>query len=233
MLAFRDDLSCGPIDSDDPSLRAAWWDRFYDNSGTLIALTSFWERATSTEERLVVWFGRHSASELAFFLAWADRLGERPYNIVDVTGRRLRWKRSDGTVALSEPYQAVSIIPSEALKLLLGTDEPISLEVREKCRLDWQRLRADNAPFRVVTGDGLTSAQADFFDPLLLAEAKGEWQMIRRVVGNAMVLNSQPYFQVGDVMLHTRVIALVESGSLVTDGDPWNMSSRVRLSDGS
>jgi len=54
--------------------------------------------------------------------------------------------------------------------------------------------------------------------------------MIARVVGNTMGLNSEPYFQVGDLMLLTRVVALVGEGKLLADGDPWDMRScRVRL----
>lgn len=39
-----------------------------------------------------------------------------------------------------------------------------------------------------------------------------------------MVLNSQPFFQVGDVMQHTRVVALIDEGRLLADRDPWDMS---------
>jgi hypothetical protein len=72
VLPFPDDLSCGPIDSQEPSARAIWWDQFYEASEVEAALGEFWERVATTDDRLVVWFGRHSALELAFFLAWTD-----------------------------------------------------------------------------------------------------------------------------------------------------------------
>ncbi|MES1151302.1 MAG: DUF1835 domain-containing protein, partial [Dongia sp.] len=72
VLAFRDDLSCGPIDPDSPSVRAAWWAQFYDEMDVYLAGNGFWERVAATEDRLVVWFSRHSASEFAFFLSWVD-----------------------------------------------------------------------------------------------------------------------------------------------------------------
>jgi hypothetical protein len=228
VLAFRDDLSCGPIDPYEPSARAAWWVQFYDEMDVHRTTSVFWVRVAATEDRLVVWFSRHAASEFAFFLAWVDRLGERPYSVIDVTGRPLSWKRRDGTV-VSAPSQAVSVIPEYALKSLLGSEQSMSVELRERYRGDWQRLRTENAPFRIATDAGLVSASVDHFDPQLLAEASPEWQSIRRVVGSAMVLNSEPYFQVGDLMLLTRVVALVESGRLVADGDPWDMSNQVRL----
>jgi hypothetical protein len=84
VLSFNDDLSCGPIAWGTARERATWWSHLHapipeDD------LAAFWHRLETTDERLVVWFGRHSASELAFFLALADRLGDRPYEIVDVT----------------------------------------------------------------------------------------------------------------------------------------------------
>src|SRR5215470_5028083 len=125
VLAFRDDLSCGPIASDDPSVRASWWSQFHDRSEVKASLRSFWSRATGFEGRLVLWFGRHSARELAFSLAWADRMGERPYDIVDVTGLRLPIRLREGSVVSGRPAQAVSVLPPIALRSLLGTERPI------------------------------------------------------------------------------------------------------------
>src|SRR5476649_819932 len=85
VLRSIDDLSCGPIDSDDPSARTRWWSQFHSDAEEKDLLAKFWNRVATADERLVVWFGRHSAQELAFFLALADRLGDRPYDIVDVT----------------------------------------------------------------------------------------------------------------------------------------------------
>jgi hypothetical protein len=47
-----------------------------------------------------------------------------------------------------------------------------------------------------------------------------------------MVSKSEPYFQVGDLMLQGRIVALVNEGKLLADGDPWDMQScQVRLPD--
>ena len=51
-----------------------------------------------------------------------------------------------------------------------------------------------------------------------------------RIVGEAMAYCDEPYMQVGDMMLRTRVVALVTEGKLLADGDPRGMRScRVRL----
>lgn len=209
-------------------MRAAWWAQFYDEMDVYLAENSFWERVAATEDRLVVWFSRYAAREFAFFLSWVQRLGDRFYSIIDITGRLLPYRQRDGTV-VPTPFPALGVVPEYALQSLFGSEQSMSAQVRDGYRRDWQRLRTENAPFRVVTEAGLASAPADYFDSALLAQASPEWQPIRRVVGNAMVLSSEPYFQVGDLMLLTRVVALVESGKLVADDDPWDMSNRTRL----
>jgi hypothetical protein len=47
-----------------------------------------------------------------------------------------------------------------------------------------------------------------------------------------MAYCDEPYMQVGDVMLRMRIVAMVDEGKLLADGDPWEMQScRVRLPD--
>jgi hypothetical protein len=232
VLSFRDDLSCGPIDSDDLSPRVAWWTRFYgDDWETEVApLEAFWERVATTDDRLVVWFGRHSALEQAFFLSWADRIAERPYSIIDVTGLRLPSNRPDGSRALSRPTPAVSILPPYQLRSLFGSERQVAAQEVEEARRQWRRLRAENAPFRIVTPAGLVSAPVDHFDPLLMDCVNTEWRKVARVIRDTMGLNSEPYLQTGDIMLLARIIALIDQGKLLAEGDPWDMqSSRVRL----
>jgi hypothetical protein len=229
VLPFPDDYSCGPIEPDDPSTRASWWGQFYDDMPVGGALQVFWDRVTTFEGRLVVWFGRHAASELAFFLAWADRLGERSYHIVDIPGRQLPFTRRDGSVVKSGPVQVVALFPPDALRSLLGQERPVTPQERDEWRQHWRRLRRENAAFRVVTEAGLVSASIDHFDPLLLAQATSEWRKVARVVGDAMGYSLGPYIQVGDLMLLTRIVALVGEGKLLAEGDPLNMSSRIRL----
>jgi hypothetical protein len=126
--------------------------------------------------------------------------------------------------------RAVSIVPTDRLRPLLGTERPITGQEREEACRHWRQLRVENAPFRVVTPTGLVSAPVDHFDPLLIERATPEWRKIARVVGDTMGYNFEPYMQVGDMMLLARVVALVDEGKLLADGDPWDMRScHVRL----
>jgi hypothetical protein len=230
VLSFPDDLSHGPIAWGTSRERAAWWSHVHEPR-LEDDLEAFWLSLETANQRLVVWFGRHSASEFAFFLALADRLGDRSYDIVDVTD--LQWiPLPDGSSAVSQAVGAVSIAPTDQLVAQLEAARPISpQEASDAVRL-WQRLRSQNAPFRVVTPAGLASAPIDHFDSSILEQAAREWRSSAYIIGSAMAHNCHPYMQVGDVMLLARLVALVEEGKLLADGDPWDVRAcRVRLPD--
>ena len=169
VLPFLDDLSCGPIDADDPAARARFWAPCYDAREVEETVAAFWDRIATSDERLVVWFGRHCARELAFFLCWVDRLGERPYDIVDVAGR-------------TQPTRVFSIVPPKGLQELLGEARALTVNEHEEASRRWRRLRQENAPFRVVTPAGLESAPADCFDASILKHAGPNWRTIGRVI---------------------------------------------------
>jgi Protein of unknown function/Domain of unknown function (DUF1835) len=217
VLAFRDDLSCGPIDPDDPATRAAWWAPYYSNED-FEDIAAFWKRLTTGDDRLVLWFSRNSAHEIAGFLACVDRLGERPYAIIDATRDR--------------PPAYVSIMPPNRLAALFGSERfPTELE-KTQFREHWRRLKLENAPFRIVSPQGLASAPVDYFDSFLLKRVPPGGERIARVIHEVLGLDGDPYQQVGDIMLLVRVVALVERGKLMADGDPEDMhSTRIRLPD--
>ena len=230
VLFLPDDLSCGPIEPEDAATRVAWWSQFRDEVLNGAELLDFWDRISTTDEHLVVWFGRRCASELAFFLSVAHRLGERPFDIVDVTGLQWSYALPDGGVRRSAPAEAVGIIPGDVVRTLLGSERQISAKERDEGRQQWRRLRAENAPLRVAGPSGLVSAPVDHFDQLLLEQAAGDWRTVAYIVGSAMGNSRNEYIQVGDVFLGGRVVALVEAGNLLAEGDPWDMhSARVRL----
>lgn len=212
-------------------MRAAWWKQYHgDWDPEISPLEAFWNRVATTEDRLVVWMGRHSALELAFFLAWTERLGERSYGVIDVTGLQLPYNRPDRSATLLSPAPAVSILPPYQLATLIGSGRQVSDQEKDEARLRWAQLRAENAPFRVVTPEGMVSAPIDYFDPWLIEQATTEWRKVARVIGGAMGANFGPYYQVGDIMLFSRIVALIDQGKLLADGDPSDMHvTRVRL----
>ncbi|MDK4704957.1 DUF3658 domain-containing protein [Rhizobium sp. CNPSo 4062] len=228
VLPFGDDLTCGPINSDAAG-RVAWWHPFYEDAMDEHFL-SFWRRIDESEDRLVVWFGRHCAQELAFRLAFAFHMNGRPYDAIDVTDLRLPRRQSEDGQPRTYSPQGVSLIGAETLATVLDEAQPVTPEHDLANRNEWKRLMGENAPFRIVTSTGLLSAPLDYCDQFLLEHASPEWQKMARIVGNTMGLTCDPYYQVGDVMLQARLIALIDEGKLIAEGDPWNIQTcRIRL----
>jgi hypothetical protein len=228
LLKWPDDLSAGPIAPGDPIQREAWWGH---RAGSIAReLLEFWEHVEASRDRLVVWFGRHSASEFAFFLSWADRVGSRPYDIIDVTALALPFARPGPGDPPTWQAGATFMLNPEIMQSLLGSERSISFGEASNARTLWDRLKSENAPFRVVSGDELISAPIDHFDQLLLEQIRSDWQKVAYVIGNTMGYNSDPYYQVGDAMLHARLVALIEAGEVEVDSDPYDMHvCRVRL----
>jgi uncharacterized protein DUF3658 len=72
--------------------------------------------------------------------------------------------------------------------------QPLDAAARERYHGHWRRLRAENAPLRVVDAEGLRSAPITFFDRQLLAFAfaKAWWQKPARIIGETMAELHRP-----------------------------------------
>jgi hypothetical protein len=218
VLRFLDDLSCGPIDPDEPRVRAKWWET--DEDAFAAETSRFWDRVEIGPERIIVWYGAHHAGELAFVHAWCARMEHREQYVVDVTGFTFPITRPDGTLGVSRPMQTMGYMQPRDIRGFFGQERLWPDAEKHAFALNWRRLMAENAPFRRVTDQGLQSAPVDYLDPLLLEHATPEWQSINRLIGTALAYGSEPYIQTGDVMLHRRIVALVEQGRLLADRDP-------------
>ena len=234
VLSCMDDFSCGPISSLTPASRAQWWGRFspwYTAPEVEHRLAEFWNRLDAWDGKIVLWFGRRSAQELSFLHAMADRLEGRRISLVDVTGFQYPFTRRDGTPAISEPMPAVSLVRHEALLTLLGTEREATDKELSRLRSHWCALVREDAPFRVATDEGLVSAPADYFDQVLLELASTAWLRVNRLIGEALG-HEKAEMQVGDVLLASRIVALVEQGRLLANVDPWQIrAGEVRLPD--
>lgn len=85
-----------------------------------------------------------------------------------------------------------------------------------------------NAPFRVVTTDGLASASIDRFD----ASGARNFGIENRCLCSWQYPRVEPriFSKVGDMAVHERLIALVAEDSLIADGNPLEIiACRVRL----
>ncbi|WP_050514413.1 DUF3658 domain-containing protein [Streptomyces rimosus] len=203
--AYPDDLGMGPLRPDDPATRAQWWQTVLPHRRlegipsdglTLtqsLTPTAFWERADAAGH-LVVWFSTAAQHELAFFHAICDRLQDRPFDMVQVPG----------PVGARHPEEFVP---------LLADARPVADIERRAARAAWQRLKQENATFRVATPAGLVSAPEDHYDAALLDTAGPGGTALAVVVGTVMATMNVP-----DSPLYWRIAALVKSGALIADG---------------
>lgn len=221
VLAIPDDLSCGPIASGDVAERVEWWAKFYDRAEVASGLSRFWDRLDGTDADIVLWYGRHSAAELAFYHACAERLSDRPFTTVNVTGLGPRGSAGDPASSAGR----VSIMQPIALRSLFGREVSVSPKEREEASGRWRQLRNENAPFRVATPEGLISAPLEYFDRKVLAFAGRQPKQVSALVFEAAFGGDAPYHQTGDVMLMERIASLVESGALASDRDPDDIRS--------
>ncbi len=108
---------------------------------------------------------------------------------------------------------------------------PITPEERKSYQSLWQRLRAEDAPLRVLKEGELVSAPLSYFDPLLLSFTTSEWRRAMRLVGDALgSLDYENCFGTFDIILSARIRSLVQAGQLEARGDLYELySAEVRL----
>jgi Protein of unknown function/Domain of unknown function (DUF1835) len=233
VVGFSDNLSFGPINPPDPGLRTRWVEEELSHTGwgeIVAETTSFWADALLTADRRVAWLSRRSAGEYAGFLEWLRRVDDEPIEVVDLTDVMLTHKDKPSgprlaiSLAILSPHQ---ILDND----LIDRAELISSVSRAQYRELWQRLRAENAPLRVLNDGELTSAPLSFFDPLLLACARSEWRKTALIVGEALYESWEgSVFQVGDLILSARARTLAEAGHLEFRGDLSDIhNSELRL----
>ena len=169
VISFFDDLSFGPINPPDSSLRAKWvanelgwtgWDDVTAGS------ERFWRGTPSADHRTVGWLTRRSAMEYAGFLEWSWRMGDAPYEVVDLSDVKVSYRPEHGPPRPQASAMSLGMLHPDIIcqDRLWELAEPLQQIVRERHRNLWQQLRSENAPLRVIDGDVLVSAPISFFD---------------------------------------------------------------------
>jgi hypothetical protein len=232
-----DDMSFGPINPADSSLRAEWVEKELGRADWNKAPRSterLWDETRFPSNRKVAWLTRRSAMEYAGFLEWLCRRGDDPCEVVDLTDVTVSYRVEHGPprrpcLAISLAMLHHDIIASEQL---WDRAEPLQTSTRTRYLDLWRQLRDENAPLRIIEGGTLRSAPITFFDSLLMSHATDDWRKVARIVGEGLAAEwDDGIFQTGDLVLAARVNALVESGRLECRGKiPLEMQfSEVRL----
>jgi hypothetical protein len=218
VAAFPDNLSYGPINPPAAEIRAKWSEEelqhtYWAQLAPLIE--TFWTDALASGTRRVAWMSRQSTSEYSGFLEWLWRIGDGDLQIVDLTNAHIVSKGRDGQLRPPQPALPLALIPADTIvrSALWDLARPITLAERQSYQNLWQRLKAENAPLRVLKEGKLVSAPISYFDPLLLSCVTTEWRKAMRLVGDALgSLLDENCFQTTDIILCARIRALVQAG---------------------
>jgi hypothetical protein len=236
VVSLFDDFSYGPINPSDPETRQKWVEDELGYTGFEEALERTemsWREALGEQDRKIAWTSRRSAPEYSGFLEWLWRLEERPCEVIDLTDVTLVSRNEHELPNPAKLAVSVARLPCHKIleNNLIDRAQTLASAAREQYRDLWRRLRAENAPLRVLDADGLVSAPITFFDSLLLSGATSGWQNAARVAAAALNNSWDDIVQTSDLVLVARLRALVELGLLEARGDPINIQrSEVRLS---
>ena len=237
VIHFPDNFSFGPIDSADFNARDEWIGTTLGDLSDVYsreAQDAFWRDALGRDVSRIVWLSRRSPQEFTGFLEFVWRLGDTPCEVIDLTEFTLPERTINGRQYPRFLPGSLSMLTPEQILLydLPNFAEPLTTAQREQYRSDWATLRAENTDLRVIDLDlNLVSVPITFFDEQLIANAEERWLKSARIIGQTMAkISDDSDYQVGDLLLATRVRALVKAGLLEGAGDLWRIQfSEVRL----
>jgi len=239
VLALPEDLACGPLEPSDPRSRAAWPAAVAFNDEEIEEvlehrIEEFWQAALAKDARPIVWTSRRVAREDAGFLEFAWRFGDRPYDVIDLTDLMIEVRPPGGGPPKLCPAISPSMLCADHIieNHILDRARPPRQEEREAWRGVWQRLRAENAPLRVLTPDlDMVSAPITYFDGALVSRIDLEWHKTARIVGDVLAADlDASIFQCSDAFLAARLMVLVQAGVIESRGDLRRLGySEVRL----
>jgi len=238
VVCLPDDLSFGPINPPEPRVRSRWvLDELSvalgDEEWLTAATANFWTAALSTSAPRTVWFSRRGARELAGFFEFAWRLPvPSGVDVLEFDKEEVTYRWADGRTgtAMAKGLAAIQA-PYFVAKRFWDRAKPLDRAAWEHYPRLWTGLRTDDAPLRIVDERGLVSAPLTHFDELLVSCASDDWRRIARVLGTAIAkIDEGPFIQPSELVLVSRIGALIDAGRLDGRGDLSQMHrSEVRL----
>lgn len=202
-VAPYDDFSFGPIDSDDAGARDRWTEAMLGYSGWERTLEDSLPVLTASAEACmppIAWIAPDDARNISGFLWWLSHQGGRDCLVLEVPN--------------------LPLLHADQLLAYLDKARPLTAEKRAEWLAVWARLKAENAPLRVLSDQGLVSAPIDYFDAALLNHATPEWQPMSLIVATVLTeFHDSGRYQAGDLVLAARLATLAGAGILEWHGD--------------
>ena len=220
VISFPDGLATGPINPPDPSVRVDWLVanlgfRRKDWAWLPSRANAFWKSASLPGTRYVVWLSRRSVYEYTGFLEWVWRMGESPYEVIDLTDVQVDRATKSGRTT-SQPALTLALMTYReiAAEKLWERSRVLSQSDRATYTEMWSTLRHENTAVRIIGQDGIKSASIAAFDQNLMASATPHWRTAIYLIGTVLAEGMVYIFQVGDHFLAARIVALIAAGKL-------------------
>lgn len=239
VLCLGDDLSMGPIGGwYGPERKAflrelyAGFDRWDDPAEPDVCLEKDWEAYTAAAEALRqlpagekvrLWVDRTPEAVCGAYAA-AGLLYERRVGISLMRLRPYRFRPADGSAVTLKGWGE-----ADPERLADWAEERVlPVQIARYTGWQWEQLRQENSPLRALVAGRLLSVPADFYDGLLLAEARRRCpcplgHLIAGMLGRLQL-------PLSDWLIARRALALEERGALQLERDPARFyNSRVTL----
>lgn len=239
VLCLGDDLSMGPIGGwYGPERKAflremyAGFDRWDDPAEPDACLEEDWEEYTAAAEALRqlpagekvrLWVDRTPEAVCGAYAA-AGLLYERRAGISLMRLRPYRFRPADGSAVTLKGWGE-----ADPERLADWAEERVlPVQIARYTGWQWEQLRQENSPLRALVAGRLLSVPADFYDGLLLAEARRRCpcplgHLIAGMLGRLQL-------PLSDWLIARRALALEERGALQLERDPGRFyNSRVTL----
>ena len=217
-----DDFSLGPINPPEPKARWVWAKRelglFPHHRDLFGKKNNAWDMALSSDTRRVAWVSRRRAHEYCGFLEWLWRLGDEPCDIVDLHDVEFDRHRRDGTVERNGVECLAALFAEEIFRdTLWDLAKPLSSDRRGHYRDIWEKLRTENAPFRVLKDEELVSAPMSHYDGIIWGHTGDKLRKVAWVIRGPKEPASA--YEACEYIYHGRLRHLVATGALEAYGD--------------
>jgi len=229
VIALGDNLGYGPIDGDRDARRKWLDDIFGPGWGEAVDLAEL-SFAVILQPNVfpVIWTCRDNAGDYSAFLEFLSRIGDRPFQCIDLTGKTVEGKRNHWIVPSLGVVSETQMIAAN----FFSRRNSLSPKQTSLFRDIWRRLKEENAELRIVGEGELRSKPIWYFDGQLMNYVDREWTLGVRIVGAALAgLVSGGVF-LADSFIWSRYCTLADEGIIKMEpieGDETGMRGhRIR-----
>ena len=186
----------------------------FDESDISKSLEKWWtgiksdfNKLQNTDENLRIWLD-HTPDAMCGILFVCNLLkdSERQISVITLPKRITR----DDKVIVE--YRGWGEVEPKLFKTFLSEEKLLTKDEITAMSNEWQQLKVENAPIRVVKGDIVVGEEENYYDDFIRKEIPNTPCKVAYIIGNAL---SRQNLLVGDVFIAKRILHFIENGELV------------------